>query len=97
LTGSGRWEKDVANTSSIVIVLNDTRVTTHEIVMKFLNGQYAHKDGNKAGWLDTCGAPRELLRNEFLRIIHHLAPVYWVGHNVIEPILTTPSLIRNRR
>lgn len=34
-----------------------------------------------------------LTRDEFLRAIHMLSQVYWVGRNVVKPILATPSLV----
>jgi hypothetical protein len=88
-----RWEKEVMASSMVRFSLNGTPISTHEIITKFLYAQYSHKDGDKGEWLDTFGVAREALRGEFLRAIYVLVKVYWVGHNVVKPILTTPSLV----
>jgi hypothetical protein len=88
-----RWEKEVLKTSAIQFIVNDTPVTTHEIITMFLNAQYSHKDGDKGEWLDAFGVAREAMRGEFLRAIYVLVKVYWVGRNVVKPILEEPSLL----
>jgi hypothetical protein len=88
-----RWEKEVSKTSAVQFIVNETPVSTQEIITMFLNAQYSHKDGDKAEWLDAFGVAREALRGEFLRAIYVLVKVYWVGRNVVKPILETASLL----
>jgi hypothetical protein len=68
-------------------------MTPHDIVRAYLYSQYLHDDVKLGQELAEFEPFDEVLRDEFLRVVYVLARVYYVGRNVVKPILEEPSLL----
>jgi hypothetical protein len=88
-----RWEEELLDRTPTKIVVGEKTIAAREIVDAYLHARYLHKD---AGIWRRSGlhvVPEGLSKDEFLRVIHTLTQLYWVGRNAVKPILTTPSLL----
>jgi hypothetical protein len=89
----GPWEQKMLNATPVTIMRGGVRMTPDQIVRAYLYSRYLHDDVKLGQELAAFEPFDEALRDEFLRVMHVLARVYYVGRNVVKPILEEPSLL----
>lgn len=87
----GQWEKDELKRTPIKIVRGDIEFTPDANIHAHLHGVYLHKDPDRRRELDPF--PADLMRGEMLGKVYALAQVYWIGRNIVAPILEEPLLL----
>jgi len=87
------WEQKMLNATPVTIMRAGERMTPHEIVEAYLYAEYLHDDVKLGMKLAEFEPFDEALRDEFLRVMYVLARVYYVGRNVVKPILEESSLL----
>ena len=87
----GQWEKDEIDRTPIKIIRGHVEFTPDANIKAHLHGVYLHKDPDRRRELDPF--PLELMRGEMLGKVYALAQVYWIGRNIVAPILDEPALL----
>ncbi len=91
-----RWKREAIKQQGLVIRSNGEELTIPILIELFLHGRFLHKDDDKVATLDMFQL-EAMLMFEFLGAIKQLAQIFWVGRNVVRPILDTPSLLSGAR
>ncbi len=85
------WEKEEIARTPIKIVRGEQEFTPEANIKAHLHGIYLHKDPARRRELEPF--PDDLMRGEMLGKVYALARVYWIGRNIVAPILDEPSLV----
>jgi hypothetical protein len=89
------WEKKEIARTPIKIVRGEQEFTPEANIKAHLHGVFLHKDPARRRELEPF--PDGLLRGEMLGKVYALAQVYWIGRNIVAPILEEPSLRHPQR
>jgi hypothetical protein len=84
------WEKKEIARTPIKIVRGEQEFTPEANIKAHLHGIYLHKDPARRRELEPF--PYDLMRGEMLGKVYALAQVYWIGRNIVAPILDESSL-----
>jgi hypothetical protein len=76
----------------MTITSSGRELTPEVLIDVFLHGRYLHKDDEKMGTLEDFEGD-VFLMFEFMGSLQRLSQVFWIGRNVVKPILGAPSLI----
>lgn len=85
----GKMKKQALK-SPLKVRVGDRVLTSHDIIDLHLSGRYLHREAEKVALLENLSV---IARAEYLELLRRLAYVFRVGKAVVEPILTTPSLL----
>lgn len=86
------WEKEeIAHTLGLKLKLGEQEFTPEANIKAHLHGVYLHKDPARRRELKPF--PDGLVRSEMLGKAYTLGQVYWIGRNIVAPILEEPSLL----
>jgi hypothetical protein len=86
------WEKqEIARTQGLKIVRGGQEFTPEANIKAHLHGVYLHKDPEHRR--ELAPFPDGMLRGEMLGTVYALGQVYWIGRNIVAPILDEPSLL----
>jgi hypothetical protein len=86
-----RWKREAVQHRGVSFDINGEDLTTEALIDLWLHGHYLHKGNAKADKLDALPL-KSVLLSEFMGAISRLSQVFWIGRNVVKPILETPSL-----
>jgi hypothetical protein len=87
-----KWKARALLPGGMTIKSNGRELTTVDLIDLFLYGRYLHKDDEKVGTLQDFPLDAVLMF-EFMGAVQRLARIFWVGRNVVKPILETPSVL----
>lgn len=85
------WEKNEIERTPIKLVRGEQEFTPAVNIRAHLYGVYLHKDPGRRRELKSF--PDDFIRGEMLGKIYVLAQVYWIGRNIVTPILEESSLL----
>jgi len=87
-----KWKTEVLRMSGVAFNINGEDLTPEKLIDLWLHGRYLHKGNENSDQIDAFPFAG-MLQSEFMGAMERLSHVFWVGRNVVQPILTTPSLL----
>jgi hypothetical protein len=87
-----KWKGEVLRMPGVAFNVNGEDLTPGKLIDLWLHGRYLHKGNANSDLLDSLPFAA-VLQSEFMSLMYNLSQVFWIGRNVVAPILSTPALL----
>lgn len=87
-----KWKGEVLRMPGVAVSINGEDLMPEKLIDLWLHGRYLHKGNAKSDLIDSLPFA-VVLQGEFMGAMQRLSHVFWVGRNVVKPILAEPSLL----